>query len=608
MLLCFICYLGYLPASSQANIYLSNLNSTTSVNRSLTPSNTEFVSLGTASRQWKYAYISGSIYFDAYPTIKSINTLTYIGTDAGKSAVDIHHNTGLGDYSLMNNNVGWLNTGIGFSTLMQTNIGEKNTAAGYMSLLYNLSGSNNSALGFHSMHRNKAGSGNTAVGYRTLYNLGITQPASPGLPIGKFNTAIGSEAMFTNRTGYANTVVGTMALYYGTGGANNTAVGHQSMYRNSVGIENTAIGFRALYSQTTTANNVAVGDSALYGNRIAPNNTAIGSGALAAATQQANTAIGYNALKNQATGISNLSVGHLSGRGFNTGSSNTFIGTESGASVATIFESTAIGYKALASASNQVRIGNNDITDIGGTKPFGLILDARFMLIEEGEVAGIHFIEKLKPVSYITVLKKSTLAIGNESGSEINSTARKIPSTANTDTLISSGFVPAELSKLIKESAPMLRLVDDPGIGSDEYGIRYAEFVIPLVKSVQEMSGQLDSKKEVLNEVQKEIYETRQMLNELARQKTENSPIILYNSPNPLTESTIIAYRLPVAYSKALVVVYDKLGRKLKEVNISGTTNGNIRMDMSKYASGIYHYTLVIDGKVMKSAKMLKAQ
>ena len=118
----------------------------------------------------------------------------------------------------------------------------------------------------------------------------------------------------------------------------------------------------------------------------------------------------------------------------------------------------------------------------------------------------------------------------------------------------------------------------------------------------------LDGKKDELVEVQKEISEARQMLKELARLKAENSSIVLYNSPNPLKESTTIVYSLPLVYNKAFVVVYDKLGRKLKEVNISGTTKGNIPIDLSKYASGIYNYMLVIDGKLVKSEKMLKAQ
>ncbi|WP_336513925.1 T9SS type A sorting domain-containing protein [Pollutibacter soli] len=609
LLLYVICYLGYLPASGQANIELSNLNSITAANLSLTPFNTEFVSLGSASKQWKYAYITGSVYFDAYPTIKILSGAQsiFIGLEAGKSASNIYFNTGLGDHSLKNNS-GQYNTGTGYQTLMRNTTGSFNVAAGYMSLSNNLTGNSNSALGFHSLYSNKVGSNNIAVGYRTLYYLGITAPASPGLPQGKNNTAIGSQAMYSNRGGYNNTVIGTMALYLGVSAVNNTAAGFQAMYSNSTGIENTAIGFKALYSQTTVINNVAVGDSALYANRTGANNTAIGSGALAGGTQQANTAIGYNALKNQTTGVSNVSIGQLSGTGYTTGSSNTFIGTESGASVSTIFETTAIGYKTLATASNQVRIGNSDITDIGGTKAFAKISDARFMLIEEDEVAGMNFIEKLRPVSYTTVLKKSNQAIGNVLSSEMNSGARKISTPATNDTLISTGFIPAELSQLIKETSPVIKVIDDPGDGSDEYGIRYAEFVVPLVKSVQEMSGILNSKKNELSDVRKELDELRHMLNELALIKAENSPIVIYNSPNPLTVYTTIAYRLPVAYNKAFVVLYDKLGRKLQEVNISGTTNGNIRVDMSRYASGMYHYNLIIDGKIMKTEKMLKAQ
>lgn len=594
-----------------ANIELSNLSSATAINLSLTPYNTEFVSLGSASRQWKYAYLTGSVYFDNLPTMRMVLQSTYLGADAGKSVTEtiFNNNTGLGDHSLKSTTTGQYNSGAGYAVMMLTTTGQLNAAAGYMSMRNNTTGSNNSALGFHSLYSNKAGTGNIAIGYRTLYNLGVTAPASPGLPQGNYNIAIGSQAMYTNRTGYHNVAIGAQALYGGTSGTGNTAAGHQTMYSNTNGTENTAIGYRALYYQTTSINNVAVGDSALYANRVGANNTAIGSGALAKTTQASNTAVGYEALKNLGSGTFNVGVGHLSGKGLSTGGSNVFIGSGSGSSRPTINEAAAIGYNTLATASNQIRIGNADIVEIGGTKAWSKISDARLMKIEDlAEVAGLKFIEELHPVTYASIRRKpltdgrSRTAAENRSGYVANT------SSAVFDTIITAGFLPAELSQRIRTEPSMQALIDEPAPGSDEYGIRYAEFVVPLVKSVQEISGELEEKKDVLNDVYHDINEIRKMLTELARLSKNNSPVLMYNTPNPLAGTTTIFYSLPSTGKKAFIVIYDKLGRKLKEVDISGRTNGTIQMDMSNYASGIYHYSLVIDGKVAKSEKMLKAQ
>ena len=141
------------------------------------------------------------------------------------------------------------------------------------------------------------------------------------------NTAIGLNALASN-TEINNTAVGVNALLSNTTGNNNAAVGTYSLQNNTPGRENTAFGMNALINNTTGNFNTAVGVSALYYGVDKIYNTAIGHGA---------------GLGSQANFV---------------GSFNTFIGSGTN-STGTFGNSTAIGYGAQITLSNQIKLGRN---------------------------------------------------------------------------------------------------------------------------------------------------------------------------------------------------------------------------------------------------------
>ncbi len=73
------------------------------------------------------------------------------------------------------------------------------------------------------------------------------------------------------------------------------------------------------------------------------------------------------------------------------------------------------------------------------------------------------------------------------------------------------------------------------------YGIRYAEFVIPLVKAVQELSKENDELKSRLDKIE-------QILAQKNEQQTSvilSSASIEQNIPNPFNQNTLINYYIP---------------------------------------------------------------
>jgi hypothetical protein len=47
-------------------------------------------------------------------------------------------------------------------------------------------------------------------------------------------------------------------------------------------------------------------------------------------------------------------------------------------------------------------------------------------------------------------------------------------------------------------------------------------------------------------------------------------------------------------------------GQNMKEVPLTETGSGNIHVDSKNLASGIYSYSLIINGKVIDTKKMVK--
>jgi hypothetical protein len=144
----------------------------------------------------------------------------------------------------------------------------------------------NAGFGFGALKSNTSGFENTATGYNSLTNN----------TTGDNNTAYGNLSLTSNTSGYQNTAYGTFSLYSNTTGIYNTANGSNSLKTNTTGSSNTSNGYFSLFSNTTGNNNTANGYRSLSSNTDGSNNTALGIYANVASGSLTNvTVIGANA-------------------------------------------------------------------------------------------------------------------------------------------------------------------------------------------------------------------------------------------------------------------------------------------------------------------------
>ncbi len=412
--------------------------------------------------------------FNSYNGFRNIA----IGKDAMYNSNTGDHNIAIGTGSLNKNNGRSYQIAIGDSTLFHNSQGfadpshsQANTAIGSKSMFENTLGSHNTAVGFKSMYGNVEGDHNVGIGAFALYTNGS----------GNENTALGYQAMYHNYSGIQNTGIGKEALINNTLGSRNSAVGYRALSNNNEGTDNTAMGYQALDSNQYGQGNSSFGASSLGSNSTGNYNTGIGSKALQFSTVfSGNTALGYNA------GGDNVN-----------GNNNTFIGYEAKTNLSNYSNSSALGYGVVITGSNQVRIGNGQVTSIGGFANWTNISDRRVKKDIEESVHGLDFILRLRPVTYHLDLEAAS-RIQGVSGTEQSDQAGK-------EAIRYTGFIAQEVEIAARQSQYDFSGVDKPQHDQDLYGIRYAEFVAPLVKAVQEQQKMIETQGEMIRQLQAEL-------------------------------------------------------------------------------------------------------
>ncbi|MBB1283036.1 tail fiber domain-containing protein [Flavisolibacter sp. BT320] len=329
------------------------------------------------------------------------------------------------------------------------------------------------------------------------------------------------------------------------------------------------------------------------------------------------------------SGISTL--GRSAGGIFNA-NNNTFIGANT-FSILEQTNSTALGYSASVTASNQVRIGNTAVTSIGGQVNWTNLSDGRFKKNIKEDVPGLEFINSLRPVTYNldvagidAKLNAATQQEVNEAmtslnnGNEARKAAPKSEPSAEEQKAKSdkakvkyTGFVAQEVEKAAKKLNYDFSGVDAPKNSEDFYGLRYSEFVVPLVKSVQELSAENKELARKNEELEKRLAKLEALMaggngngnNGGNTVVTLSSAFLEQNAPNPFHTATIIKYHLPQGAFAAQVVITNAKGQALKSIPLGTGSSGQVTLQGGTLAAGSYNYSLWVDGKQVDTKQML---
>jgi hypothetical protein len=334
---------------------------------------------------------------------------------------------------------------------------------------------------------------------------------------GDQNTAVGNFSLWRNIAGNDNTGVGANALHSNTFGINNTALGFQSLNNNSMGNFNTAIGHQALSSNTSGTDNNALGINSLISNSTGDRNVAIGSNALYWNQNSYNTAVGFQTLGGTTNSQFNTAIGYTAGGNFDLGYNNTFLGANTNTNASGLFNVIAIGQGVICTASSQARIGNAATNSIGGQVGWTTLSDERMKTNINENVKGLEFIKLLRPVTYNIDankvdewFKKDQSQKTKDVSAESNSVMQR--GRDEKTKIVFSGFLAQDVEKASKAIGYDFSGIDAPKNDKDLYGLRYADFVVPLVKAVQEQQAIIEKQQKQIDALVQELKMIKEKL------------------------------------------------------------------------------------------------
>ncbi|HEV7780638.1 MAG TPA: tail fiber domain-containing protein, partial [Chitinophagaceae bacterium] len=140
-------------------------------------------------------------------------------------------------------------------------------------------------------------------------------------------------------------------------------------------------------------------------------------------------------------------------------------------------------------ASNMVQIGNTSVTWIGGQVPWSTYSDERIKKDIRNDVPGLDFINRLRPVSYtINSRGEEDIIFAGISKKTVDSFQHNWASKYDIEKMRMTGFLAQEVEKAAKDAGYDFSGVHAPKNANGLYSLNYSDFVMPLVKSVQELN------------------------------------------------------------------------------------------------------------------------
>jgi len=145
----------------------------------------------------------------------------------------------------------------------------------------------------------------------------------------------------------------------------------------------------------------------------------------------------------------------------------------------------------------------------------------------------------------------------------------------------------------------------------DFKAVNYTELVPVLFAAVKQQKAMLDSLAIVVsnccNNPQPRINNGENPVIKSAVSLSNKETIILnQNAPNPFKDKTEITYTIPESVKDAVILFYDQSGKVIQKFEISHRGAGSLTVYGEDLTSGVYTYSLIIDGENHQTKRMVK--
>jgi len=130
--------------------------------------------------------------------------------------------------------------------------------------------------------------------------------------------------------------------------------------------------------------------------------------------------------------------------------------------------------------------------------------------------------------------------------------------------------------------------------------INYVEMVPLLVQSINELKAELaELKGTTPKNAKAQPTGIEESVSDVDMVRMDQ------NKPNPFSESTVITLNVPEKTQTASIFIYDMSGKQVQSLPVTERGETDITVYARDLAAGMYIYTLVVDGKVAVTRRMI---
>jgi trimeric autotransporter adhesin len=150
------------------------------------------------------------------------------------------------------------------------------------------------------------------------------------------------------------------------------------------------------------------------------------------------------------------------------------------------------------------------------------------------------------------------------------------------------------LAQQVQKVFPELVSADAEGYLS----VDYVSIIPILIESIKELKTKVDLLK--AEKIQNDLTIDQKKTSERFKGAYLNQ-----NAPNPSLSSTSIEFFVPENVFSASIIIHDYNGTQIKKYEVSQRGQGKIEVQNGEVGSGIFLYTLLLDGSVLDVKRMI---
>ena len=139
--------------------------------------------------------------------------------------------------------------------------------------------------------------------------------------------------------------------------------------------------------------------------------------------------------------------------------------------------------------------------------------------------------------------------------------------------------------------------------GADGFlSVNYIELIPILIKSVQELKAKVDA---LENDPERSVIRD----DKTTQASTIGLQAALYqNNPNPFTENTTVRCIIPNDITNAVMYIYNMNGNQIDSIVIPERGDVSVIIEGKRLVAGIYLYSLITDGEVIDTKRLILTQ